>query len=666
MRPTLDAALTADFETYVSDGYSLTKMSARAYITDPRFKILSVALAVATGPIMFFYAGAGQQTHSLEAARSILVDAASRGLRFVSHNTGFDGLVAKLAWGVTFPSYFDTIGYARALGIGASLANVAAYYGYRKLEPPAFTEESLQDPGTLAEFARYNAADTALARRVYGAAIEDPGYPDAEFEVNDLTVRMNLGGLRIDTEHAGNLAVAVARMHAEALAALASGYAFNTSDLRRHDAVREFAKHTWGLELGSLDKRDADLRQTLRGCPDAEVFFRLRDRIYALSRAIQKLQSYAAIPGGRVYSFLRYYGAHTGRFSAGGRDPDKFNVHQLYKTKNRLRIPELGAERGVIVPEEGRSLVAADLATVEARVVAWLADERTLLEQFSAGTDVYIWFVAPLFPTVMIVKGGENDHLRQLGKETILGLGFGMGFDTFLDKVREVMPAADADIVRALFDAYHASFPQIRRMRYTLMAAFAKAAVEHVPSTVARCSFHMSSEPEGLSPTVVVTLPSGRALYYRSVLVESEMNSRGPRPVFWYAPHANLTGEPARARGKGERLCTDGQRRVRMTPQMIVENVVQSIARDVMVHQVLELERRGLHAAFHTHDEEVFECPACVCPSGSPHVADCPWSRACALVESVMSSVPETLLPALEGLPLKAEAKLEVRNRYGG
>ena len=668
MRPSLQDAVVVDFETAVGNGYSLRKMSVRQYVFDERFNVLSVAIGLGQDRIQFFSAAPDGQHQSLEAGRAVLAQAARDGRTFVAHNTGFDAFIAAVGWGVPFDHYFDTAGYARYLGIGASLENAAAYYGYQKLEAPAFTEASLRDPQARRKLARYNAADVALARVIFRAALDDNGYPDAEVEINDLTARMNLAGIRVDTTRASELAHRLAELHAETMSSLASEYAFNTSDLRRGASVRAFAMKTWGLALGSLDKRDVDLRDAIRANDGADRFFRLRDRAHTLSRAMQKVQACSGILDARVYGFLRYYGAHTGRFSAGGRDAEKFNVHQLYKTKNRAGIPELGCERELVVPSDGMNLVAADLATVEARIVAWVAGEQALLEQFEADTDVYIWFVSQIFSGVTIVKAGENDHLRQLGKESILGLGFGMGLDTFMKKVREVMPTADADLVRTLFDAYQASFPRIRSLRYAMMNAFTEAATHRQVAVVGHCTFEPSTEPAALSPTVVVRLPTGRALYYRSVVDQHEATAWGVKRAFWYAPHAELTNKPSRARGKGERLFADGQRRVRITPQVLVENSVQAIARDVMVHQLLELERRGLRPSFHAHDEEIFECKACLCFAAESglHDATCTWRLACALVAQVMSSLPETLMPALAGLPLKAEVKTDVRKAYAG
>lgn len=331
-------------------------------------------MAVGREAIRLFHAAATTPEQSLEAGRALLARAAADGHVLIAHNVGFDGLVAKLAWELSFAQYFDTTGYARYLGVGASLENVAALFGYRKIEAPPFTTDTLRDPHARSTLARYNAADVAIARLVYRAALDDHGYPDTEFAINDLTSRMNIEGLRIDTARAAELAAQAATLHASAMSELASSYAFDTSALRRPDAVRTFARRSWGLSLGSLDKRDGELRSAIRMVQEAERFFRLRDRALTLSRAVQKLQSYASVDDGRVYGFLRYYGAHTGRFAAGGRDANKFNIHQLFKVKNRARIPELGAERGVIVPPDGKNFVAADLATVEARVVAWVAD----------------------------------------------------------------------------------------------------------------------------------------------------------------------------------------------------------------------------------------------------------------------------------------------------
>jgi DNA polymerase len=384
---------------------------------------------------------------------------------------------------------------------------------------------------------------------------------------------------------------------------------------------------------------------------------------------VQNANAYAKIPCGRIYNFAHYYGAHTGRFTAGGRDAGKLNIHTLFKTKNSAKIPELGRERTLIVPSEGCSFRAADLSNIEARVVAWAAQETTLLDQFATpGSDVYIWFAQPIFPGVTIVKGGENDHLRQLGKEAVLGLGFGMGFDKFLERVRAAVPGVDADLVKTMFDAYREMFPRIRRIRYALHGRFADAVDQHLASFAGTFTFHLSREPTAAGPTVVVGLPTGRSLFYRSVLAEEELGPYGPQRAYWYAQSATCHPDiRSRGRGQGQRRFPDGQIRARVTPQVLVENVVQAVARDLMVHQAMQLEDEGLRVALHAHDEVVAECAACVCTGAAArqHDEDCRWTAAGKVMKRIMSAVPPTL-PRLSGLPVACELKEEVRTTYAG
>lgn len=668
MRPRIEDCVFVDFETVKKDDLSLTKMSTYQYVTDPRFEVLCAAIAVGRGDVQVYVKGASSNAN-LDRARAVLQQARDEKRTFVAHNVGFDGLICKLRWDLSFATYFDTIGYARFLGIQAGLANTAAFFGKNKLDAPPFTESSLIDPSLRLKMVRYCAADMALARLILGQAIADDRYPDAEFAINSMIVAANLRGLRVDVEQAAAFAAELITLHAVTLTEFASSFSFDTSNLSKTKKVLSVIEDRWGIKLASLDKRDPTRADAIAHVPEAQRFLALRQRLLTLRKAGQNAKAYATIPVGRIYNFAHYYGAHTGRFTAGGRDAGKLNIHTLFKTKNSAKIPALGRERTLIVPSNGASFCAADLSNVEARIVAWVAEEPTLLAQFAVpDSDVYIWFAQPIFPDMTIVKGGENDHLRQLGKEAVLGLGFGMGFDKFLDRVRAAVPRVDAQLVKRMFDAYQEMFPRIRRTRYALHRRFADAADRHLASLEGLCSMYLSRDPAAAGPTVVVGLPTGRSLFYRSVLAEDEIGQYGPRRVYWYAPSA-ICDPSVRARGRGQsqRRFPDGQIRARITPQVLIENVVQAIARDLMAHQAMQLEREGLRVAFHAHDEVVVECVACLCSGAGErrHDDGCPWIVAGKLMKTIMSAVPPTLT-GLSGLPVACELKEEVRTTYAG
>ncbi len=86
--------------------------------------------------------------------------------------------------------------------------------------------------------------------------------------------------------------------------------------------------------------------------------------------------------------------------------------------------------RGAIISREGKDLIVADYSAIEARVVLWLAGAVEALEVFRRGGDIYCDMASGIYGRE-IVKGRDVNE-RQFGKQAVLGLGFGMGFITFL------------------------------------------------------------------------------------------------------------------------------------------------------------------------------------------------------------------------------------------
>jgi DNA polymerase len=127
----------------------------------------------------------------------------------------------------------------------------------------------------------------------------------------------------------------------------------------------------------------------------------------------------AADPDTRKMSIpLNYYGAHTGRASGG----DKLNFQNL-KRGSTLR-------KALVAPE-GHQVVVADSSNIEARVLAWLAKQHDIIEQYEDGKDVYCSFADKIFPELAPTNKKDHPFERFLGKVCILGLGYGMGWRKF-------------------------------------------------------------------------------------------------------------------------------------------------------------------------------------------------------------------------------------------
>lgn len=133
---------------------------------------------------------------------------------------------------------------------------------------------------------------------------------------------------------------------------------------------------------------------------------------------------------------LKYYGAHTGRYSGDSR----INLQNLPKRVEGIA----GDVPSLLKAAEGKTLVGADASQIEARILAGIAEQDELVGAFRDGQDVYSEFAAHVFGEE-VRKPDDSDSpeaavrmkaLRHIGKRSILGLGYAMGASTFEDKIK--------------------------------------------------------------------------------------------------------------------------------------------------------------------------------------------------------------------------------------
>lgn len=145
----------------------------------------------------------------------------------------------------------------------------------------------------------------------------------------------------------------------------------------------------------------------------------------------------------RARGMFQFYGANrTGRFA--GRLVQLQNLPQNH-------MPDLAQARGLVrcgnfdaleflydyipdtlsqlictafVPQGDNKFIVADFSGIEARVLAWLADEKWQIKVFEEGKDIYCSSASQIFG-VPVEKYGVNGHLRQKGKIAELALGYG-------------------------------------------------------------------------------------------------------------------------------------------------------------------------------------------------------------------------------------------------
>jgi DNA polymerase len=117
-------------------------------------------------------------------------------------------------------------------------------------------------------------------------------------------------------------------------------------------------------------------------------------------------------------------------------------------------------KRGIIAPE-GYSIIDADSAQIEARVLAWLAEQDDLTQAFTNGEDVYKKMASKIYN---VAEGEIVKDQRFVGKTTILGAGYGMGAQKFQDQLKTFGFDMNIEEARRVIQVYRSSNLDIKNL----------------------------------------------------------------------------------------------------------------------------------------------------------------------------------------------------------
>jgi len=212
---------------------------------------------------------------------------------------------------------------------------------------------------------------------------------------------------------------------------------------------------------------------------------------------------------------LYFWGAHTGRLSGW----DKVNV-QNFKKKSEVRYS--------ILAPKGYLLVAADSSQIEARDLAWLAGEESLLEQFRNGLDVYsIFGTNSLFKSeVRKPKSTDSPEVytmletrRFISKTCVLGLGYGMGAAKL---AASILTQSNTFIGRKIvLQEYEAeSYKQIYRNTFPSIPALWKKCQSALFAMISKHDFDIGKGVIA-SKDGVVRLPGGIVIAYPDLRLDN-------------------------------------------------------------------------------------------------------------------------------------------------
>lgn len=641
--------LHLDFETRSTA--DLRKVGVYAYADDPTTEVLLACWALDDGPVQTWFRGTPVPPELTAAL-------ADPSVTVCAHNAGFERLMLTKVlrsehWPTPTLSRWDCTaaraarqalprsleGAGEALGLAVQKDKQGHALMLRMCKPKDYTDAGepiwLEDDERMKRLAEYCARDVEVERQLDG--LLKPLSPFLK-ELWQLTEIINDRGVEVDRAFA---AEAIERfkeirktLDAE-LVTLTGGAVKAASNV---PALRGWLK-TEKVILPDTDDESLAKKKILEYLADEKLAPHVRRvleiRLEAGKSSVAKYQAMVrrASNDSRVRGNFVFHGAGTGRYAGAGIQPQNLyrktvkNWEEAAANVGALTADELARMmRGTIKAEAGKTFVWADYAAIEARGIAWLAGAGQLVQLFAEGQDVYKHMAGTIYQCEPEQIDGESVE-RQLGKQAILGCGYGMGPAKFMMTCDGYGIPVDAELAERAVYAYRDAYPQIPRFWYALEGA-AKSAVQSPGRmfNVGKISYMVDNG------WLLCRLPSERVLHYAKPRIATVASKWGDKEVLQYDavhPMSKKWGPEVTWGGK------------------LAENVTQATCADLITGAMLRLDAAAWPVVLTVHDEVVCEV----------------WDD---LLDLAKSAIPRLMCAQPEwaaGFPIKAEVKSG--KRYG-
>lgn len=604
--------LSIDLETYSDQ--PLAKTGVYRYVESPDFEILLFAYSLDGGSVQQIDLACGEKIPS-----EILSALEDETVTKWAFNANFERICLSRFLGYPTGDYLEpdswkcSMVWAAYMGLPLSLEGVGAVLGLEKqkltegkdlikyfCQPCAPTKSNGQRTRNLPEhapdkwlaFKRYNIRDVETEMSIQARLSKYP-VPDRVWEEYRLDQEINDRGVGLDMELVRQAIQMDGRSRSELTQAMKE-----LTSLDNPNSVQQMKQ--WladnGVETDTLGKKAvAELLKTAP--PQLQKVLTLRQQLAKSSVKKYQAMETAICADDRARGMFQFYGANrTGRWA--GRIIQMQNLPQnhlddLSEARGLVRagnfdalemlyedVPDTLSQliRTAFVPQGNRKFIVADFSAIEARVIAWLADEKWRQDVFAEGKDIYCASASQMFG-VPVEKHGVNGHLRQKGKIAELALGYG-GSVGALKAMGALEMGLSEDELPALVSAWRQANPKIVQFWWAVDHAVMDAVTR---KTTTKTHGIIFSARNGM---LFITLPSGRSLaYVKPKIGENRFGGDC------------ITYEGVGGTKKWERMESYGPK--------FVENIVQATSRDILCYAMQTL--RCCSIVMHIHDEVVIE-----------------------------------------------------------
>ncbi|RKD26705.1 hypothetical protein BEP19_15990 [Ammoniphilus oxalaticus] len=607
--------LNIDIETFSS--VDLPRCGVYAYADSPDFEIVLFAYSIDGGPVRVIDLAQGETIPSIIQLMIIDPD-----ITKIAFNANFERVCLAAHFGkemppeqwrctavdssrLGLPGYLAGVAEALRLDIQKDSAGTTLINYFSKPCRPTKANGGRarnlpeHDPERWQQYVEYNRRDVEVEMAIREKI--DPALEISSFEQDLWTLdqKINDRGVRLDmqlVEKAIDCNIEFEKILTEESRKI-TGLANPNSRNQLLDWLKE-----QGAETETLRKDDVERMLKDDVPPNVRTVLEHRQELSRASVSKYRAMERAVCSDGRVRGLLQFYGAgRTGRWAGRLVQVQNLTKNYIHDIENASKLIKAGAfdsidllfdesrndilsqlVRTALVASEGNRLIVSDFSAIEARIIAWFAQEKWRLNVFQTHGKIYEASAAAMFnvPIESIDRGSE---LREKGKIAELALGY-QGGPGALISMGALEGGLQESELPGLVSAWRAANKNIVDFWWSCNRAAIEAIQDKTTTQTHGVVFQCY---RGI---LFITLPSGRKLaYVRPRIITGKFGQ--PAIEFDGLNAANKWGPVETYGGK------------------LVENIVQATARDCLAVSMMRLDQAGYNIIMHVHDEVVADMP---------------------------------------------------------
>ena len=586
-------SLSIDLETYSS--VNIKKSGLYKYVQSPDFEILLFAYAYDEEAVQVVDLASGEII-----PEGVLLDLSNPEVEKHAYNAAFEYYCLSKFFRTVLEQWHCTMVHGLYCGYPGSLAAIGEALNLPQEKKKMAEGKNLiryfcspctptkRNGGRIRnlpfhDLAKWNlfkeyCQQDVVTERVIAQKLSTHPLPSSEHALWVVDQLINIGGVAIDQELVGG-ALQISNHISEEL----SSKAKELTGLNNPNSIaqlKRWVEDNANIQIDSLNKQTvSELLSAKTGSDAVQTMLRLRQGMAKTS--VKKYEAMQAVMclDGRVRGLVQFYGANrTGRWA--GRLVQVQNLPRNYleslDTARELvkkqkvealqlvygNVPDTLSQliRTAFVPREGCHFAVADFSAIEARVIAWLAQESWRLDVFHTHGKIYEASASTMFgvPIELIRKGNPEYALRAKGKVAELALGY-QGASGALIQMGALQMGLSEEDLPDIVQRWRASNRRIVDLWYAVENSAIKCVESGSPSFLS-CGISFTRDSERM----MITLPSGRRLFYTAPQLIPD--DRGYKRLYFMGLNQSSK--------RWELTQTYGGK--------LTENIVQAVARDCL------------------------------------------------------------------------------------